>query len=138
MGLVSFFGEPVNPEEGIRLKPLIPPFGELNSSFIKPVGPVDRLEPAFPADEPVSFFCEPVDPIEEPVDPLTAVDPFPVDLPVAGPGAAPELLSSSSSLLMREDPLVDSELFSFSFLSFLALGLNSVMTTVKSLTVTLW
>jgi len=75
--------------------------------------------------------------------PLLLLLPFLLEeVPLTSPPPPLESLSSSSIFPFEESDLLTLSFLSvadfLSFLSFLGLGLNSVMTTVKSLTVTLW
>ena len=84
-------------------------------------------EELFPADPPVGAEAGPED--------LEGVEPDPEEFDVPGP-PPPPFFSLSLSLSLSFFPPFPPP--SVGFFSFLGLGLNSVMTTVKSLTVTLW
>jgi len=112
-------------DAGFELPPPLPELLLLLLFLVSLLPPALLLPPVLLP--PLELFL-PED-VPPPPPPLVASPPF-------------ESLSSSSSLPLEESDLLTLSFLSaadfFSFLSFLALGLNSVMTTVKSFTVTLW
>merc|ERR1719322_945628 len=97
----------------------------LGVSFELELDVVDAEDEVFPADPPVGAEAGPD---------LEGVEPDPEELDVPGPPPPPPFLSLSLSLSFFP-PFPPP---SVGFFSFLGLGLNSVMTTVTSFTVTLW